>query len=417
MPLHKEAVHLKALKAGLEKLDTVAQWKGDLASLQAEVAKHEGKPAQLASDGHASAVKVAQLEGKLIKETSCAFCQKDLSDVPEVVQINSALAPQIAEQKAIYEQCAKDKKETEDYLQMLRAVLKHEMSISSALSRCAEHITLDRTNVPTTYTWTTEIKEAADASSDLAKAERALTARVMAEARAEVNKASLTRSEQELAEAAIAQENLPCKASAQGVIDQQVEGAKALELAHADLQAATVREAADKSALSRAVDANNRAMTEQAKAKAALQVMHIELAAMRENNALIKKVRLARPQITDKLWTVVLGAVSTYLSQVRGFPSIVTRESNKFKVNGVAVGGGGLSGSAKDALGLAMRIALVKMFLPNSSFMVLDEMAAACDKERETTMLGLVATAGFKQIILVTHSDLVDAFCDNIITL
>jgi ABC-type transport system involved in cytochrome bd biosynthesis fused ATPase/permease subunit len=76
-----------------------------------------------------------------------------------------------------------------------------------------------------------------------------------------------------------------------------------------------------------------------------------------------------------------------------------------------------LSGSTLDALGLAIRIALTKTFLPNSRFMVLDEPAAACDDSREANMLGLVAACDFDQVLLVTHSTLADSFAAQVVNL
>ena len=70
-----------------------------------------------------------------------------------------------------------------------------------------------------------------------------------------------------------------------------------------------------------------------------------------------------------------------------------------------------------DALGLAIRIALTKTFLPNNDFLILDEPAAACDDEREMNMLGVITTAGFDQVLLVTHSPLADAFADKVVAL
>jgi DNA repair exonuclease SbcCD ATPase subunit len=134
-----------------------------------------------------------------------------------------------------------------------------------------------------------------------------------------------------------------------------------------------------------------------------------------KGNRLLEKLQGARPQIADRLWKVVLTSVSTYFSTIRGKASIVTREDNGFRVDGQPVEG--LSGSTLDALGLAIRVALVKTFLPNCGFMVLDEPAAACDDGRETNMLGLVASIGFDQIVLVTHSDLSDAFAQQVIQL
>ena len=133
------------------------------------------------------------------------------------------------------------------------------------------------------------------------------------------------------------------------------------------------------------------------------------------NNVLLKKLRAARPKVADKLWGTVLSTVSYYFSAIRGVQSVVTRDDSGFRVDGKPVPG--LSGSTLDALGLAIRIALTKTFLPNNDFLILDEPAAACDDERESNMLGVITTAGFDQVLLVTHSALADAFAEQVVTL
>jgi ABC-type transport system involved in cytochrome bd biosynthesis fused ATPase/permease subunit len=66
---------------------------------------------------------------------------------------------------------------------------------------------------------------------------------------------------------------------------------------------------------------------------------------------------------------------------------------------------------------LAIRIALTKTFLPNARFMILDEVAAGMDDNREAALLGLISSCGMEQVILVTHSPLADSFSNNVITL
>lgn len=130
-------------------------------------------------------------------------------------------------------------------------------------------------------------------------------------------------------------------------------------------------------------------------------------------NGLIAILKAAKPKLAEKLWNSVLHAVSQYFTSVRGVESKVTRESNRFRVNNQPVEG--LSGSTQDALGLAIRVALMQVFIPGTRLLVLDEPGAACDDNRESAMLGMVAGAGFSQILLVTHSRVADALADNII--
>lgn len=133
------------------------------------------------------------------------------------------------------------------------------------------------------------------------------------------------------------------------------------------------------------------------------------------HNDLIKSLREARPQITAQLWNTVLGAVSHYFTSGRGTDSIVTRDSDGFKVNGKPIDG--LSGSTLDMLGLAIRLALSKVFLPNVDMFILDESFAACDTERELQGLATLASANFSQIVVVSHSAQGESLATNLIQL
>jgi len=151
-----------------------------------------------------------------------------------------------------------------------------------------------------------------------------------------------------------------------------------------------------------------------AASQAALAKAKEDLATYTLNNRVIKKIREARPLVAKQLWGTVLGTVSHYFSQVRGTQSVVTREGGGFLVDGKPVEG--LSGSTLDALGLAIRIALTRTFLANVPWLILDEPAAACDNNREAAMLGVVASCGFPQVLMVSHSELGEAFASSVVT-
>jgi len=127
----------------------------------------------------------------------------------------------------------------------------------------------------------------------------------------------------------------------------------------------------------------------------------------------VKKLRGIRPQVASQLWGTVLGAISHYFTQIRGTTSTVTKDTAGFKVNGRSVKG--LSGSTQDALGLAIRMSLSKLFLPNVPFLSLDESFAGADDSRELNGVGTLSTAGFGQIVMITHSDQPESFADNLI--
>ena len=133
------------------------------------------------------------------------------------------------------------------------------------------------------------------------------------------------------------------------------------------------------------------------------------------NNTLLKKMRAIKPAVTDQLWNSVLAAVSQFFTQLRGEASVVTKDSDGFKVNGASVKS--LSGSTLDVLALAVRVALTKTFIPNSSMLILDECAAACDKDRTSNLLGFLAATHFKQIILASHDELSLSVADNVLDL
>jgi DNA repair exonuclease SbcCD ATPase subunit len=133
------------------------------------------------------------------------------------------------------------------------------------------------------------------------------------------------------------------------------------------------------------------------------------------NNGLLKKLRAARPIIANKLWSLVLSTVSTLFTQMRGEQSVVTKGKDGFMVNGRPVES--LSGSTQDILGLAIRCALVKTFIPACPFIILDEPSAACDEDRSAALVGFIAAAGFQQVIMVTHSDTSETLATNLVQL
>ena len=143
--------------------------------------------------------------------------------------------------------------------------------------------------------------------------------------------------------------------------------------------------------------------------------MQSTLDTYRTNNALIKKLREARPVVARELWALVLHGVSHVFSQIRGVPSTVTRSDNKFLIDGKPATV--YSGSTKSALGLAIRVVLQKTFLPNVNFILLDEAAAGADQVRETAMLSALISVNFPQTVLVTHSELADTYATNLIVL
>ncbi|MRN38562.1 hypothetical protein CRG49_002015 [Neisseria sp. N95_16] len=133
------------------------------------------------------------------------------------------------------------------------------------------------------------------------------------------------------------------------------------------------------------------------------------------NNTLLKALRSIKPQVSKIIWDNLCSNISHYFSLMRGTSSVVGREDNGFSVDGNDVSS--LSGSTLDVLGLALRVSLTKTFLPETSFLLLDEPFAACDSERQTQALGFVTSVGFNQVIIITHEETTEAVSDYLITL
>ena len=163
------------------------------------------------------------------------------------------------------------------------------------------------------------------------------------------------------------------------------------------------------------ISEHEKAVGARERAQAEVAARTAELQALEFNNALLKAVREARPVVANKLWALVLGAVSEFFSAMRGQPSVVTRGADGFMVDGHSVAT--LSGSTKDILGLAIRIALTRTFLPGISLLMLDEPNAAMDDERTANVLGFLGGAGFNQIIVVSHDEMTVDVADHVVTL
>jgi exonuclease SbcC len=437
------------LLAELKAANIVELWDEPLAALHAEIAKTEGEVAdadtQVASTKEriadlkaklqkaASAYEVhkAQLEGKLVREESCAFCGKDLKDIPEVARVNNPLNAQLAKLKVDFDGVqaevadaldvlhtsltvlANRKAERAAYLKDLRAVLVAHDRAELLFARAADYIALDRKGVPATWSWTGPTEGGVDLAPKLRELEADRDKSLAAKARREQQQVQLVDL-QNLQAADTAKLSGLDVASARATLERETEQkARVLRLQEA-MQQAERAHATAKQAFELARARREQLLASAEKARQQLAAAEAQLAEIEANNLLVKKLRAARPAITDKLWALVLGGVSSYLGQIRGEVSNITRVDGRFRICGQPITG--LSGSAEDALGLANRLALTRTFLPNIDFLLLDEPAAACNDERETAMLGLLATCGFGQVILVTHSPLADSFADNIIT-
>lgn len=149
--------------------------------------------------------------------------------------------------------------------------------------------------------------------------------------------------------------------------------------------------------------------------KQEIQRYETELQQAQQASALLKLLRKLKPQIASQVWHKLCSSVSHYFSLMRGETSQVAHTTDGFQVDGHD--SQSLSGSTLDILGLAIRVALVKTFMPTCDFLLLDEPFAAADSERTTNALGFLSTLGFAQVIIITHEDSTEAVADHLISL
>ena len=446
----KDLAAAEKLHAELEAADVQMMWDKSRRELDLEVVQEDEKLGTLVENVRvvraaldvgnkerretvaAYNVERAKLEGKLIKDTTCALCQKDLKDVPEVAHINSQFSTALVALDALHaqalieideelstlnEELFEDEKmlaQAKEYRADLEAVVRRADQINLLYARADKYITVNDSIVPGFWSWvgpTAAPQNFSDELAALQAQQRAYEKRITQD---EEHRKHLDAQQEKL---------LQQKAKLAGLLLVDARETLELEIAlkpQVQLLAQAVSQRQDEL---RAVESDLRFQQNvatmqaknQRKSRELLTAAEVTLAEMEANNVLVKKLRAARPVIADKLWAMVLGAASTYYSTMRGQAGVFTRAGGAFQINGRPCSG--MSGAEEDLLGLAIRLALTKMFLPNVDFLVLDEVAAACDDAREEALLALMATVGFPQVIMVSHSPAIDSVADNIITI
>jgi len=133
---------------------------------------------------------------------------------------------------------------------------------------------------------------------------------------------------------------------------------------------------------------------------------------IQRNSDLIFAVREARINISNLLWKKLLNVTETYFSLFRGKPSTLSISKKGILVDDHL---SAPSGSTLDVLGIALRLAIGKLFADNG-FCALDEPSAGCDTTRTAALAAGLISANLEQTIMVTHKD-VDEQIGNLIIL
>lgn len=358
------------------------------------------------------------LNEKLLQGT-CTFCGKDFSGVPEVAQRNQTITTEIG----VINLAVSD-------LQCESVDLAEQFSQLNQIQRTSNHAwraleTLDNLELaddllPSYLKWVgPDVSVAPRAPADITSDIQALVAAATSYRDAATRRQTVLES-LEPARTALADALSILAASGEETSDTAEREAvararRALDLAKDERTGARATVERAEAAFVEAQRAVERARADLDGARHAIERFQAQLKELEFNNALLKRVRQVRPLIADKLWAIVLTAVSAYFSEIRGERSKVTKSGDGFEVDGHAITS--LSGSTLDALGLAIRVALVRTFLPTAPFLALDEPCAAMDDGRTDNTLGFIATTGYQQVILVTHEDVSQTIADHLITL
>lgn len=407
--------YLTAPKAQVEGLD-FNELKARLAKLGEEHAALMAASTRAAGD-----IQVAKAG---LSFGNCGFCGQDFSHLPQVAEKNAALQRTIdaaqetlTTSKAAIEALRKEQ-------DLLNAIEADSRGRFATLSANPIYVQRSGTSLPPVLVWAgPDIDSLNGAEEALAQARKDLKQVQSAVARVQTAQARHTalleqraalEAEVELATAEVSSAYLQLRdlGAAQARREAVLAQRRPLQAQASESQSA-LRDAEYE--LRDAQRTYTQALAAVEQAQVAVQRRKEALEALAFNNALLKRVRQARPLIADKLWGIVLAAVSSYFSEMRGARSSVTKDSEGFKVDGHPISA--LSGSTLDILGLAIRVALVRTFLPTAPFLVLDEPCSAMDQRRTESTLGFVVACGFKQVLLVTHEETSESIADHMIEL
>ena len=407
-----------AAKAAVEALEEPEeQWGGSRSSLVEALAAAKLKERNATEEVRRLSIEVTRLEGQLIKEETCAFCDKDLREVPEVVQRNSKLYEVIQDRKVQLAEAGRMKQAGHMDAVLFQDVLNEGDRRDRLMGVYREFLFIDENFVPANYSYSgLELPnvKGVDPAAELRDAMRQAQEYQRAEGKKSQALVMLTAAQSTL-------DTLQAKweEAVKGVNEasEVMRNAGDLSLALAEAEAQSAAWKSEWENAKRSLEGTRALYAQQKKfrdsIKQQLKDAQKEFKDMTATNALIAKLRSARPKIADELWSIVNSGVGQIFSDIRGVPSTVTREDNDFKVDGHGIKG--LSGSTLDAFGLAVRVSLTNTFLPHTDFLMLDEPAAAADAERERNMLGMIAASGFDQVLLVTHSDQCESFATNVV--
>lgn len=358
----------------------------------------------------------------IITDMVCRACGQPIKDMEAVLAKNLETSNKVVEMTLEVERQKAALAEHKGKLQVLRGMVEKDAKVKQALARLSAYVTIDDTSIPATGVWvgpdvSSVIPDIQELDRRLAEAEKRNREFDRALATAEAFSRQLGQQTAELQDLVEKQKGIqaPCSDTVtslqQAFCEQQAAAANLSKLLLDEKERLEDLSLGWKSQLKawETYSSTSKALEE------GIAQNKADISRVTFNNNLVKKIRAARPVIGNKLWQLILQSVSSVFSTMRGEESIVTRGDSEFLINSRVVSS--YSGSTKDLLGLAIRVALVKTFVPESNFLILDEPSRGCDSDRTAAMLGYIAACGYDQTILVTHNPMAETFASNIIQL
>jgi len=365
-------------------------------------------------------IKVAQ--AKLINSSTCGYCGQDVSQFPEVAKLNAELEAAILSEGQRRFEARESKEAAERGLENVQALFRVEDEILRGVRGIEQYLERDESVLPALFAWKglppPPPEEAEpDYAAMLAEAKRYNDAILQARTKLEMLNRQIHDLEDDRLK--LVHELRGLSPVSDGTLAQAEAGLKEGEETLAEARGAIMdlQRSIDgaKAEFQFAVAMHTAALEKRAQLEKQIESTKQEISALEFNNSLVKKIRAARPVIGNKLWSMVLAGVSTVFSQMRGENSIVAKEKDGFTVNGRSVDS--LSGSTLDLLGKAIRVSLVKTFIPQCSLLIMDEPFASMDESRTQKALAATVSYGFSQIVLVTHECTSETLANNIIEL
>ena len=394
-------------------------WEGDMESLEEEIVRLRESLSDNSESTSRLNSAISTLRGQKIYEGVCKVCGTDVSERLDISMKNAGIDAEIEHKLTLVEALKEQGVADKASLKTLEALVKLDQARRNVFMQMLQYIRLELSIVPVKAVWTSkpppmQSQNLEYVKSELAALEKAAESSKKAEGEVEALEKASVAARGEYEDVCSVLQNTPAvdltpyntafktASDALTKVDEKVW--------HAD---SWLKQATASLATLEQLSATCLVRVNTAKERIDEYTKDIE--AVGFNNTLLKKMRAIKPSVTDYLWNSVLAAVSQFFTQLRGEASVVTKDSDGFKVNGASVKS--LSGSTLDVLALAVRVALTKTFIPNSTMLVLDEPGAGCDQVRMASLLGFLSSVGFKQVLLASHDSLSLNVADRVINI